>query len=132
MKALKCKSEQVEFSDHKLLRVQIETTLAAELIDNAQPMSLDEEMITNEEIISKVNNRKINELTADEDLVSEWIDETNAMMSYRDFVIQKFGRSLLQRNTAGERKKKQSWYSQPKHYNLNKYGRTKDIESEQP
>ena len=65
-------------------------------------MTLDEEMITNEEIISKVNNRKINELTADEDLVSEWIDETNAMMSYRDFVIQKFGISLLKRNTAGE------------------------------
>ena len=102
MKALKSKSEQVEFSDHKLLRVQLETRLAEEIVDVEQPMTLDEEMITNEEIISKVNNRKINELTADEDLVSEWIDETNAMMSYRDFVIQKFGISLLKMNTAGE------------------------------
>ena len=48
---------------------------------------IDEEMITNEELISKVNNRKINELTADESLVSEWIDETEAKMSFRDFVI---------------------------------------------
>ena len=102
MRALKSKSEQVEFSDHKLLRVQLETRLAEEIVDVEQPMTLDEEMITNEEIISKVNKRKINELTADEDLVSEWIDETNAMMSYRDFVIQKFGISLLKRNTAGE------------------------------
>ena len=102
MKALKSKSEQVEFSDHELLRVQLETRLAEEIVDVEQPMTLDEEMITNEKIISKVNNRKINELTADEDLVSEWIDETNAMMSYRDFVIQKFGISILKRNTAGE------------------------------
>ena len=102
MRALRSKSEQVEFSDHKLLRVQLETRLAEEIVDVDQLMTLDEEMITNEEIISKVNNRKINELTADEDLVSEWIDETNAMMSYRDFVIQKFGKSLLKRNTAGE------------------------------
>ena len=85
-----------EFSDHKLLRVQLETKLAEEIVDVEQPMTLDEE------IISKVNNRKINELTADEDLVSEWIDGTNAMMSYRDFVIQKFGKSLLKRNTDGE------------------------------
>ena len=44
-------------------------------------------MITNEELISKVNNRKINELTADESLVSELIDETGAVISFRDFVI---------------------------------------------
>ena len=48
---------------------------------------MDEEMITNEELISKVNNRKINELTADESLVSEWIDETEGTISFRDFVI---------------------------------------------
>ena len=44
-------------------------------------------MITNEELISKVNNRKINELKADESLVSEWVDETEAMISFREFVI---------------------------------------------
>ena len=48
---------------------------------------IDEEMITNEELINKVNNRKINELAADESLVSEWIDVTEAMISFRDFVI---------------------------------------------
>ena len=87
-------------------------------------------MITNEELISKVNNRKINELTADESLVSEWIDETEAMISFRDFVIRKYGRQLIERKSTGQ--KKQNWYSQPKHYNLDKYGKTKDIENESP
>ena len=66
-------------------------------------------MMTNEELISKVNNRKINELTADESLVSEWIDETEAKMSFRDFVIQKYGRQLIERKGTGQ--KKQNWYS---------------------
>ena len=86
MRALKSKTEKVEFTDHLMLRVQIETELVNGTI-NEEPEVIDEEMITNEELISKVNNRKINELTADESLVSEWIDETEAKMSFRDFVI---------------------------------------------
>ena len=86
MRALKSKTEKVEFTDHLLLRVQIETELINGNI-NEEPKLIDEEMITNEELISKVNNRKINELTADESLVSEWIDETEAMISFRNFVI---------------------------------------------
>ena len=86
MRALKSKTEKVEFTDHLMLRVQIETELINGNI-NEEPELIDEEMITNEELISKVNNRKINELTADESLVSEWIDETEAMISFRNFVI---------------------------------------------
>ena len=44
-------------------------------------------MITNEELISRVNNRTINELSVDESLASEWIDEAEAMKSFRNFVI---------------------------------------------
>ena len=86
MRALKRKTEKVEFTDHLMLRVQIETELINGNI-NEEPELIDEEMITNEELISKVNNRKINELTADESLVSEWIDETEALISFRNFVI---------------------------------------------
>ena len=86
MRALKSKTEKVEFTDHLMLRVQIETELINGNI-HEEPLMIDEEMITNEELISKVNNRKINELTTDESLVSEWIDETEAMMSFRNFVI---------------------------------------------
>ena len=86
MRALKSKTEKVEFTDHLMLRVQIETELISGNINEDLEL-IDEEMITNEELISKVNNRKINELTADESLVSEWIDETEAMISFRDFVI---------------------------------------------
>ena len=86
MRALKSKTEKVEFTDHLMLRVQIETELINGNI-HEEPEMIDEEMITNEEIIDKVNNRKINELTADESLVSEWIDETEAKISFRNFVI---------------------------------------------
>ena len=86
MRALKSKTEKVDFTDHLMLRVQIETDLVQGKI-NEEPEMIDEEMITNEELISKVNNRKINELTADESLVSEWIDETEAMIIFRNFVI---------------------------------------------
>ena len=108
MRALKSKTEKVEFTDHLMLRVQIETELVNGAIGE-EPEMIDEEMITNEELISKVNNRKINELTADESLVSEWIDETEAMMSFRDFVIRKYGRQLIERKGTGQ--KKQNWYS---------------------
>ena len=86
MRALKRKTEKVDFTDHLMLRVQIETELVKGKIYE-EPEMIDKEMITNEELINKVNNRKINELTADESLVSEWIDETEAMMSFGDFVI---------------------------------------------
>ena len=48
---------------------------------------MDEDMMTNEDIISGVKNKKINELTTDEDLIMERIDMTEARVSYRDSVI---------------------------------------------
>ena len=63
---------------------------------------MDEDMMTNEDIISGVNNRRINELTTDEDLIMEWIDMTEARISYRDFVVQKFGKALIKGSHASE------------------------------
>ena len=52
-------------------------------------------MMTNEDIISRVNNRKINELTTDGDLIMEWIDMTEARGKLQRFCCQKFGRTLV-------------------------------------
>ena len=81
--------------------MQLETNLAEEK-EIIHHKEMDEDMMTNEDIISGVNNRKINELTTDEDLIMEWIDMTEARISYRDFVVQKFGKALMKGSHTSE------------------------------
>ena len=43
-------------------------------------------------------------------MVIEWLDNTEAKTSYREYVIRKYGKELL-RQKADERERKPHWYS---------------------
>ena len=55
----------------------------------------DQGQVNEREIIEKITNKRLNKVSSDEDLVIEWLDNTEAKASFREYVIQKHGRELL-------------------------------------
>ena len=47
------------------------------------------------EIIEKITNKRLNTVSQDEDVVIEWLDNTEARTSYREYVIRKYEEELL-------------------------------------
>ena len=55
----------------------------------------DQGKVDEREIVEKITNKRLNTVSSDEDLVIEWLDNTGARTSYREYVIGKYGEELL-------------------------------------
>ena len=56
---------------------------------------VDQGKVNEKEIIEKITNKRLNTVSQDENLVIEWLDNTEAKTSYREYVIKKYGEELL-------------------------------------
>ena len=96
MKVLNKKSGLVTFTDHKLLRACLETRLEDETMEIVEEGEREDQgKVIEREIIEKITNKRLNTVSEDEDLVIEWLANTEARTSYREYVIGKYGKELL-------------------------------------